>query len=98
MTSSDFSGKRILVLGASGFIGRHLCKRLEQGGGEIRAFARHFEIDFRENSSLTIFEGDIRDHALLGLALERVDIVFHLVNSGTPQSSNLDRVGDVLTI
>jgi UDP-glucose 4-epimerase len=40
LVNSGFQGRRILVAGASGFIGRHLIRRLMQAGAEVLAVSR----------------------------------------------------------
>jgi len=41
------------------------------------------------------YQGDLSDTAALASAIESFDLVFHLVHANTPQSSNLDMVGEV---
>lgn len=57
----------ILVTGASGLIGRHLCARLETEGLEVRRF------DLRENPAQ-----DIRDLSALRTSMRNVNGVVHL--------------------
>lgn len=39
-SSGGFSGQKVLVTGASGFLGSHLCERLRQAGAEIYGVSR----------------------------------------------------------
>ena len=40
MTPSSLQGRRVLLTGASGFIGSRLLRRLEEEGAEIHALSR----------------------------------------------------------
>jgi len=63
----------ILVTGATGFVGRHLCSRLKDEGRAVRCSVRNqFSI---ENS---VVVGDIGPDTQWGEALADVDIVIHL--------------------
>ena len=37
----ELAGRRVLVTGATGFLGRHLCRRLIRLGAEVHALSRH---------------------------------------------------------
>jgi len=74
-----------LVLGASGFIGTNLCAVLQHQVKSLRGF------DFQTNSveGVEWYKGNFAtDHDTLDAALARVDIVFHLIHTTVPASSN----------
>ncbi|HLY76907.1 MAG TPA: NAD(P)H-binding protein [Thermoplasmata archaeon] len=80
MTDRKFSG--ILVLGATGFVGRHLVARLAADGRAPRILVR----DPRRAAAVAphtdgIVVGDLRDPTCLGPALEGVRTIFYLVHS-----------------
>jgi dTDP-glucose 4,6-dehydratase len=85
MTESYWKGKRVLVTGAGGFIPSHLVEWLAQAGAQVRAFVRYTsrsEAGFLSTSSfrsqLEIMGGDLRDHAAVDLAVQGMQVVFHL--------------------
>lgn len=70
---------RVLVTGATGFIGPHVVDRLERAGAEVACLVRPssrrdalspFSVEFRT--------GDVTDPASLDAALDQIDIVLHL--------------------
>ena len=78
-----FKGKKILVTGGTGSLGKALTKKLLDLDAEtVRIFSRNeskqieMESDF-EDKRLRFFVGDVRDSERLFSALEDVDIVFH---------------------
>ena len=85
--SFDWTGKKILVTGAGGFIGSHLTQRLVELGADVRAFIRYNSrgdiglLSYLPDNHLErveIVPGDLRDmHGVLG-ALDGMDMVFHL--------------------
>jgi len=91
-TSNSFLGIKAVVVGASGFIGSHVVDALLARGCQVRAVARHFPGLIAEsamaNSSLTIYQHDMRDRLALEQTLEGVDLVIHLASGSLPQSSN----------
>jgi nucleoside-diphosphate-sugar epimerase len=63
-----------LVTGASGFIGRHLCRRLQQDGSRVRALLRHeVEGPWDEFRVCTLGADSVPADALAG-----VETVYHL--------------------
>lgn len=77
--------KAILILGASGFIGRHLAQNFAAGGCDVIAATRspaYFEHPHIRNLVSTF----IRREDFLPL-LQECDVVFHTASSSTPGSS-----------
>ena len=86
-----WSGKTVLVTGAEGFIGSHLCERLLELGVRVRAFVLYnfqnnlgwlseFQADSGIEDQLEIVYGDIRDLDSLLVAVQGVDAVFNLAS------------------
>lgn len=82
-----WSGTKVLVTGAGGFIGSHLTERLLASGARVSAL-----VHYRSNlslgwlsdlpkdpaSSLEVFRGDIRDDQFVRQAVRGQQVVFHL--------------------
>lgn len=87
---------RILVMGASGYIGSHLAPRLLERGYRVRAASRHREtLDGRGWTGANIVEADVLDASSLKAALEDVDVAYYLVHSmgAGGDFADLDRKG-----
>lgn len=65
-------GKKIIVTGGSGFLGKHLCRSLIAEGHQVR------NIDLRESSEMATEIADIRDGELMKKLIKDADAVFHL--------------------
>ncbi len=89
MTGSEqnFSGKRVFVTGADGFIGSHLAEALVRAGAEVTALALYNsfgtcgwldEIADETRRQMRIELGDVRDGVQMRTLSEGSDIVFHL--------------------
>ncbi|KFL34230.1 MULTISPECIES: NAD-dependent 4,6-dehydratase LegB [unclassified Sulfurospirillum] len=77
--------KKILVTGANGFIGSHLCEMLIASGYEVRALNEYNSFnswgwleDVACKDDLEIISGDIRDPFLCKEITTDIDAVFHL--------------------
>jgi len=79
--------KKVLVTGADGFIGSHLVEALVEAGYKVRAFVYYNSFNrwgwldsFPQEllDKIEIFSGDIRDPNGVRIAMEGIDIVFHL--------------------
>lgn len=68
----------VLVTGASGFIGSHLCPALELAGHRVRAMTRH-PGNYRGAGEPVA--GDVGDPASLRTPLDGVDTAYYLVHS-----------------
>lgn len=70
---------RVFLTGASGFIGRHIIRRLHEAGHSVRALVRKRASDLPTRGELEIVEGDVTDPASLGGLLQHCQAVVHLV-------------------
>jgi uncharacterized protein YbjT (DUF2867 family) len=69
---------KVLVAGASGFVGRRLCVALDQAGHDVAAMTRN-PAGYR--GAGTPVRGDVHDHATLGPALAGCQAAYYLVHS-----------------
>lgn len=70
---------RVLVTGASGFIGRHLVKVLLEAGHSVDALVRRSSNQEGLDGARPVF-GDILDPGALAAAVKDADLVFHLAS------------------
>ena len=69
----------ILITGATGFIGRHLASRLAKGSPRVRCLVRdNSDISCLRNLNVDLFYGDLLSKDSLGVALDKVDVIYHL--------------------
>jgi NAD dependent epimerase/dehydratase len=80
-------GRKVLVTGADGFIGSHLCEHLLAVGADVRAFVYYNSFNswgWLDESSdevkraLDVFAGDVRDPHGVRTAMQGCDVVMHL--------------------
>ena len=86
----------VAVLGGSGFIGRHLVEGLFSAGATVRAFDR---APSRWHGPLvpSVHVGDFVSGEGLDEVLDGADIVYHLISTTIPSTSNADPTFDVQT-
>ena len=73
---------RILILGASGYVGGHLAPRLASEGYEVRAAARRIEaLRARGWGNIECVHADALDPDSLRHVLDGVDVAYYLVHS-----------------
>jgi len=83
----------MLVLGAGGFIGARLCETLSARGDEVIAFGRGsppFQL-----RGVRWVQGDLGDAETLRTLFREGDVVFDLVGTSAPATSNGDPQGDL---
>jgi UDP-glucose 4-epimerase len=75
MSSSDLNGRRVLVTGGSGFIGRHVVSALSADGAEVRVV----DLQPHPDPSVDLVQGDIADRDVLERAFDGgFDAIVHL--------------------
>ena len=91
MEEISLSDKKILVTGASGFIGSHLCRRLSNLENEVVGISRK---DQQENDTCSYWlKTDLKDSKAVERGIKSVnpDIIFHLA-SHVVGARDLERV------
>ena len=75
-----FRGEKVLITGASGFIGSHLCRRLCQAGIELHAISRAKRPG--DEGKLQWWQSDLSDSARARDLVQAVkpDVIFHLAS------------------
>ena len=106
--ASGLKGKRILVTGANGFIGAHLCRRLCREGAEVHAVYRRQRPVEVEGQRLWQADLSMIDSVREILGKVGPEIVFHLAShvKGAPElehvlptfHSNLQSTVNLLTV
>lgn len=91
---------KCLVLGGAGFLGSHLCDGLLEEGYQVRIFEKeHVNKDnvSRFMDRIEWVEGDFINPNHIQEAVNGVDVVFHLISTTLPKSSNENTVFDIST-
>lgn len=103
--TSDYAGRRVLITGGTGFIGRNLTAALGEAGAEVRTLSRspHPALA-RERGRGTSgdgrnvvqhFQGDLRDRPLVEKAIEGASVIFNLAAHSGSVSSNMEPFDDL---
>jgi NAD dependent epimerase/dehydratase len=81
----SWSGRKVLVTGAGGFIGSHLTERLVELGATVRAMVHYNALGSSGwldqslvRDQLEVIAGDLCDRDSVRQAMQSVEIVFHL--------------------
>ncbi len=76
---------RVLITGATGFLGSHLAERVASEGHHVRGLVRPTsEVGVLERAGVELVQGDLLDGSTLERAVEGSDVVFHLGAATTP--------------
>jgi NAD dependent epimerase/dehydratase len=87
MRKRSLHRSRVLITGAGGFIGSHLCELCLQEGAQVRAFVRYNsrndwgmleDLGQRKLNQMEIVAGDLRDADAVRRAVSGCNYVFHL--------------------
>lgn len=85
---------RVLVAGATGYVGARLVPRLAAAGYRVRAMGRSMEKlrsrPWVAHPSVELVVADVSDAASLDAACEGVDVVYYLVHSMRSQSARFE--------
>jgi UDP-glucose 4-epimerase len=78
-SDNSLAGRRLLVTGASGFIGARLCRRAAEQGATVHALSRRPRA---EAGDVRWERGDLADDAVAGNLVQRIrpDVVLHLAS------------------
>lgn len=90
----DLQGRKVLVTGASGFIGRSLCVELERQGCFVAALFR------RPANGVwsRILQADLGSGAISAGDLDGVDTVFHLAGKAHTQARSAAEIAEYETV
>lgn len=74
----------VLITGATGFIGRHLLKRLIDEGHHCRCLVRNMSNvdELFKHPKVELFQGDVTKPKTLKAIGKNIDVVYHLVAAG----------------
>lgn len=86
---------RCLVVGGSGFIGAHLVDRLLKSGHSVRVYGRSLNRFRSMPEQVEYMRGELGDYPLIREAVQGMEVVYHLVSTTTPRTSNEDPAYDV---
>ncbi|NTV14351.1 MAG: NAD-dependent epimerase/dehydratase family protein [Desulfobulbaceae bacterium] len=86
---------RAMVLGGTGFIGSHLVDRLLAAGHQVRVFSRSPERFRAPVVGVDYRQAELADQPALVAALTGVEVVYHLISTTVPATSNRDPVYDI---
>jgi UDP-glucose 4-epimerase len=93
---APLNGMRCLVVGAGGFLGRALSASLCDRGAVVQGYGRMPEDETARDHRVAWTNAPFSDFSTLARAVEDQEIVFHLLGSSIPESSNSDPAEDLL--
>jgi UDP-glucose 4-epimerase len=84
---------KILIIGGTGFIGHHLAVALAKQH-QVRVLSRRLNPLLAPHGHVEYALGDFLDESLLRSCLAGIDVVYQMVSTTTPSTSNTDPVYD----
>ena len=76
---------KILVTGATGFIGSHLCRALAELGHHVRALHRPTSsLVLLKGVSVELVQGDLFEPDSLAIAARDIEVIYHCGWSSRP--------------
>ena len=88
---------RALILGGNGFLGSHLADLLLAKGQSVRVYGHSRNNQTKQQNGIEYIEGDFGEKSKIKSSLQNIDIVYHLISTTNPSSSNRNPVHDSLT-
>jgi UDP-glucose 4-epimerase len=91
---------KCLILGGGGFLGSHLSDALLAQGHSVRIFDRPNLVRFRlfqRDEAVEWYEGDFINREHVAAAVSGCEVIYHLVSTTLPRSSNENPAYDVET-
>lgn len=85
---------RVLVLGASGFLGSNLCAALVGQGAKVRGLARSLKYP-EPLRSVDFIERELKPGMPMEALLSDIEVVFNLIGSPSLQVAEQDRMADL---
>jgi UDP-glucose 4-epimerase len=86
---------RCLVFGGNGFLGSDLCTVLLAQGYDVRVFERPLPKGSAVPEGVEWYEGDFTNEHDVEEAIQGCDVIFHLISTTLPKSSNENPIYDV---
>lgn len=83
---------RILVTGATGFIGSNLVKKLHNGKNDVTIFAGNTYHPFLKGLKIKRIQGDVRDYKAVLMAINGSDHVYHLAACSLKMLKDKDEI------
>lgn len=100
--------RKILVTGATGFIGKNLVEKLLEKNFKVKILVRNpnsLPQAFKTDPKLTIIYGDLQNKRALEEAVKGVDVIFHLAatlqvfeKNGEPYRTNIIGLKNLLSV